>query len=93
MQKRVLQGTILGPLLFIIYINDMFQILLDHIILAFADDTEIIVKGKSWLEIEIKMNSYLSKVSNWLALSKLSLNIDKTVYMEFRSTRKALRVI
>ena len=67
----------------------MFQTLPDHTILAFADDTAIIVKGKSWHEIEIKMNLYLNKISNWLALNKLSFNIDKTVYIEFGSTQNS----
>ena len=65
----------------------MFQILPDHTIFAFADNTAIIVKGISWHEIEIKMDLYLNKVSNWLGLNKLSLNIDKIVYMGFGSTR------
>lgn len=77
------QGTILGPLLFIIYINDMLELLPNDIISAFADDTAIIVKGEKWSEVETSMNYYLNKISTWLALNRLSLNIDKTVYIAF----------
>ena len=77
------QGTILGPLLFIIYINDILQTLPDNSIISYADDTAVIVNGKNWTEVETKMNNYLHKLANWLALIKLSLNTDKTVYLEF----------
>jgi hypothetical protein len=52
-------------------------------ILSYADDTALIVTGKNWKEIEIKMNNFLQIIAIWLALNKLSLNTEKTVYMEF----------
>jgi hypothetical protein len=83
------QGTILGPLLFIIYINDMLFSIPEESILSYADDTAIIVTGKNWKEIETKMNQLLQIISIWLALNRLSLNTDKTVYMEFGNTRNS----
>lgn len=77
------QGTILGPLLFLIYINDMLSELQDGDIISYADDTAIIATGKNWSEVETKMNRYLQIIAIWLALNKLSLNTRKTVYMEF----------
>jgi hypothetical protein len=88
-ETGVPQGTVLGPLLFIIYINDLFSILPEETIISFADDTAVIVKGNNWKEVESKMNIYLYKISIWLALNKLSLNIDKTVYMEFGCTQNS----
>ena len=77
------QGTILGPLLFIIYVNDLLEDLLDIEIASYADDTIIIASSKTWAEAAKAMNKNLQKVANWLALNKLSLNISKTVYMTF----------
>ena len=73
------QGTILGPLLFILYVNDMIK---DNII-SYADDTAIIATDDSWKGVETKMNNYLKSTSVWLALNKLSLNVGKTTYITF----------
>lgn len=95
-EMGVPQGTILGPLLFIIYINDMLNEMPENSILSYADDTAIITTGKDWKEIEYKMNKFLYEIAKWLALNKLSLNTDKTVYMEFgnncNSTPKNLNI-
>lgn len=77
------QGTILGPLLFILYIDDMLKAIPKHEILSYADDTAVITTGESWNEAEAKMNSSLCVINKWLILNRLSLNIDKTVYMTF----------
>lgn len=77
------QGTILGPLLFILYVNDLLINMPENSILSYADDTAIIANGKTWTEVETKMNDYLDDVSTWLKLNKLTLNIQKTAYITF----------
>lgn len=77
------QGTILGPLFFILYINDLLVNMPEDIIISFADDTAVISTDKTWQLVEEKMNNQLALISDWLALNKLSLNIDKTVYITF----------
>ena len=77
------QGTILGPLLFPLYINDLRQNIPANSIVAYANDTAVVTTAKTWKEVETKTNETLYIISTWLALNKLSLNTDKTVYIEF----------
>ena len=77
------QGTILGPLLFILYVNDLLTSMPDNSILSYADDTAVVATGKTWAEVENIMNKFLEDVSIWLSLNKLTLNTQKTVYITF----------
>ena len=80
------QGTILGPLLFILYMNELSSVIPDDYIFSYADDMAIISTDKlSWKVVEQNMNKLLLEISRWLATNKLSLNIKKTVYMNFGS--------
>ena len=77
------QGSILGPLLFLIYINDLGSISDDIRLIMFADDSNMFLSGKNLREIEIRANSALEQIKKWLQVNRLSLNIDKTNYMIF----------
>lgn len=86
------QGSVLGPLLFTIYINDIVQICPEECnIKMFADDTIIYVKGGSSEEVEKKLNRVLPIVENWMNIKKLKMNAAKTKFMIIRSVRKELR--
>lgn len=85
LKMGVPQGTVLGPLLFILYINELLEQFPESPISSYADDTVIISTEDSWSEAEKQMNIYLDKVHRWLALNKLSLNVLKTVYIAFGS--------
>jgi len=77
------QGSILGPLLFIIYINDLPNVVPKLKSVIFADDTTLFLSGKDLSEIECELNSELKKLSQWFESNKLSINIKKTHYMLF----------
>ena len=75
------QGSILGPLLFLIYINDLPNCLQHSTARMFADDTNITVSGKSIKEAEVAINADLNNIREWLLSNRLSLNLVKTEYL------------
>ena len=77
------QGTVLGPILFSIYINKITNILEDASVLCFADDTVVLVKGESWEEAYSRAEQCISKVKQWLDSSLLTLNKDKSHFIAF----------
>ena len=79
------QGSTLGPLLFLIYINDLRYSLKFCSTTQFADDTCIIYANKEPKTLETNINHDLNKLTEWLRANRLSLNVDKTKLIIFRS--------
>ena len=80
------QGSILGPLLFLAYVNDM-KASVKCDLLLYADDSALIVSGNNILEIENILSRELKSVSEWLVDNKLSLHLGKTESILFGSKR------
>ena len=77
------QGSILGPFLFLIYINDIVNSSSILKFTLFADDTTIFFSSKPSPALQGTFNTELNNVNNWLNCNKLSLNIDKSCYLKF----------
>lgn len=78
------QGSVLGPTLFLIYINDLCNMsLLNGQIFSYADDTAIVFSGKSWSGVQETTEIGLTKVASWLNSNLLTLNTSKTNYICF----------
>ena len=75
------QGSNLGPLLFLLYVNDLPNCLDQAKPSMFADDTNISASAESVNELEEKLNTDLSNIYQWLVANKLTLNVSKTEYM------------
>ena len=82
------QGSILGPLLFLLYINDITNVSgILHLIL-FADDTSVFFSHHDPTSLTNIIQTELQKLSLWFKANKLSLNIDKTKFMVFTPRQK-----
>ena len=81
------QGSILGPLLFIIYINDVPNISENCTFIMYADDANILISGRNMAEIEEIFNFVAKKLEIWVSANGLSLNLKKTNYMIFSNSQ------
>ena len=79
------QGSVLGPLLFLIFINDLPNSTSVLSFYLFADDTNIYFEAENLDKLQRIVNNELKKVKQWLDVNKLSLNSDKTNFIIFKS--------
>ena len=84
------QGSSLGPLLFLIYINDISNSSEKPSFRLFADDTNIFASSKKLKDLEDTVNQELALVKRWCDVNKLSINMKKTNFMIIKSAQKRI---
>ena len=83
------QGSILGPLLFILYVNDICNCSNLFKFILFADDTNIFYSSESATNFVEIVNCELAKLAEWFRANKLSLNVNKTHFILFGNKSKS----
>ena len=88
LNSGVLQGSILGPFLFIVYINDMVRATNYFTVRLFADDTSLTAVGSDLDVLIQRINSELPPVYEWLCSNKITLNLSETKYLVFQPRQR-----
>ena len=84
------QGSTLGPLLFLLYVNDMHKAIATGNVRLFADDTCILYSGKNINSLAKIVDKELSVLSGWFKVNVLSINVKKSNYMIIQNSRKKI---
>jgi hypothetical protein len=81
------QCSILGPILFSLYINDLPLNIMGSKIVLFADDTNILVSDENINNLQYKLNNAMTELQTWFTLNSLLVNVEKMLAMSFHTTQ------
>ena len=84
------QGSVLGPLLFLVFINDLNRCIHFSTTRHFADDTNLLYSHQNETVLRKHMNEDLKSVFRWLCGNRLSFNVGKTEFIIFRPPKKKI---
>jgi hypothetical protein len=87
------QGSILGPIQFSLYINDLPLNIVESKIVLFADDTNILVSEENINNLQYKLNSGMNKLQTWFTLNSLVVNVEKTLAVSFHTMQNKKPVL
>ena len=90
MPTGVRRGSVLGPLLFLFYINDVNLAIKYCNFHHFADDTNLLYTNNSIKKLSKRLNKDIKNLTNWLNANRISLNFDKTEMILFKPIKKPL---
>ena len=82
------QGSVLGPLFFLLYINDIYRAIGCNAVRLFADDASLIIGNRDLQPAKEKTNEMFTKLHRWCLANKLSMNKDKTNFVVFHDKKK-----
>ena len=92
LKNGVPQGSVLGPLLFLLYINDLPLSIDDGQLVLFADDINLLLIGKDEKDLQHKVNVVMEKMEKWFQINNLMINIEKTIAMSFHTVQSRIPV-
>lgn len=84
------QGTVLGPILFSIYVNNLFNLQTTGTIISFADDTVVIYQKQTWAELKSAVEKDFVMIKKWFDSKLLTINFEKTLYLPFACDKRGL---
>jgi hypothetical protein len=87
------QSSILGPILFSLFINDLPLNVMGSKIVLFTDDTNILVSEANMSNLQSKLNNVMNELQTWLTLNSLVVNVQKTLVMSFRTAQNKKPVL
>lgn len=82
------QGSVLGPLIFLIYVNELPNFISYGKVIMYADDTSIVISAKTQIELEYKVNYILQQFDHWCSQNRLIVNHNKTVCIKFTAKKQ-----
>ena len=83
----VAQGSLIGPLIFLIFINDLPEFISDAHVVMYADDTSVAVAARDSETVSLKLKNVVAKFDDWCRCNRIMLNQQKTIYMNFHNRR------